>query len=233
MGIIRAFLRLPWYFWFFLFSIYMYNEYRKWEEETMVPLRVEIEDGNGKLTGIDRDNKEAEAFEKQRDSKFQEMQSLAESLSKSLEKLPKSSDVPSVLNSLAEIADRVGIEFSRFEPGKAELKGFLMETSFKIELKGSFIQIMSFMDEIAHMKRIITTKSISFKDPVIKGDGTILKSEAMLVTYHFDESARISQAQEQNRVNAKAAAADDSNTPVVDPNAVMPPADESKKGTGP
>ena len=43
-----------------------------------------------------------------------------------------------------------------------------METSFKIELKGSFIQIMSFMDEIAHMKRIITTKSISFKDPVIK-----------------------------------------------------------------
>jgi len=153
-------------------------------------MKAQLETTKSQLADVQAENRKAETFEKERDTRFQELQSLAENFNSALEKLPKSSDTPGLLSNLAEISDRVGVEFTRFEPGTAALNGVLMETPFKIELKGSFVQIMSFLDEVAHLTRIVSGKSVSFKDPILRGSNAIVTAEAVLVTYYFDENAR-------------------------------------------
>lgn len=190
MGLLRALIKLPIILWLTAIGGYLYYSYVSWQSEQFEPLKSQIESTKSQLETLQKQNREAEAFEKERDSRFQELQSLAEEFNRALEKLPKSSDTPGLLSNLAEISDRVGVEFTRFEPGTSALNGFLMETPFKVELKGTFVQIMSFMDEVAHLKRIVAGKSINFKDPILRGSNAQLTAEAVLITYYFDENAR-------------------------------------------
>lgn len=188
MGFIRAIIKLPWPLWILGIAGYLYFTYHTWETEEYLPLKAQIETTSEQLAKLQKENKEAETFEKERDSNIQQLQNLAEEFNKALEKLPKSSDTPGILSNLAEISDRVGVDFNRFEPGKPAVNGFLMETPFKVELKGTFVQIMSFLDEVAHLKRIVSGKSVTFKDPVLRGSKAVVTAEAVLVTYYFDES---------------------------------------------
>ncbi len=190
MGLIRALIRLPFVLWVVLIGIYYYVSYDTWQKDIFLPMKAQLETTKEQLAAVQSENRKAETFEKERDTRFQELQSLAENFNSALEKLPKSSDTPGLLSNLAEISDRVGVEFTRFEPGTAALNGVLMETPFKIELKGSFVQIMSFLDEVAHLTRIVSGKSVSFKDPILRGSNAIVTAEAVLVTYYFDENAR-------------------------------------------
>ncbi len=190
MGLIRALIRLPLLLWMILIVGYFYFNYTTWKTETFQPLSIQLDTTKDQLANVQKQNREAETFEKERDSRFQELQSLAENFNQALEKLPKSSDTPGLLSNLAEISDRVGVEFTRFEPGTAALNGVLMETPFKVELKGSFVQIMSFLDEVAHLKRIVSGRSVTFKDPILRGSAANVNAEAVLVTYYFDENAR-------------------------------------------
>lgn len=190
MGLIRALIRLPILLWIVLIGIYYYVSYDTWQTDIFLPMKAQLESTKEQLANVQSENRKAETFEKERDTRFQELQSLAENFNSALEKLPKSSDTPGLLSNLAEISDRVGVEFTRFEPGTAALNGVLMETPFKIELKGSFVQIMSFLDEVAHLTRIVSGRSVSFKDPILRGSNAIVTAEAVLVTYYFDENAR-------------------------------------------
>ena len=190
MGLIRALIRLPILLWLTGIGLYLYSSYSSWETETFTPMKQEIVSTKEQFSKVRKQNAEAETFEKERDSRFQELQSLAEQFNQAIEKLPRSADTPGLLSNLAEISDRVGVEFNKFEPGKTEANGFLMETPFKVELRGTFVQIMSFLDEVAHLKRIVTNKSLVLKEPILRGQNAALKAEAILVTYYFDENAK-------------------------------------------
>lgn len=190
MSMLRAFLKIPFSLWLLVLSGFLYFQWSSWQTQTLNPLQQDLASAKTQLQSVKKQNKEAEDFERQRDIRFQELQKLAQDFNDALERLPKTSDIPGILTSLADISDRVGIEFSKFEPGKPELKGFLTETQFKVELRGTFVQILSFLDEIAHLKRIISGRSFDLKEPISKGDSNILKAELVLVTYHFDENAK-------------------------------------------
>lgn len=194
MGLIRALIRLPILLWLTGIGLYLYSSYSTWNTETFIPMKQEIVSTKEQFSKLQKQNAEAETFEKERDTRFQELQSLAEQFNQAIEKLPRSADTPGLLSNLAEISDRVGVEFNKFEPGKTEANGFLMETPFKVELRGTFVQIMSFLDEVAHLKRIVTSKSLVLKEPILRGQNAALKAEAVLVTYYFDENAKIASA---------------------------------------
>ena len=222
MSLIRAFLKLPTGFWILVFAGFMYYHYSTWKTQELEPIEQELVQAKQELATVVRQNKAAEDFGNQRDQRFQELQNLAQEFNRALEKLPKTPDIPGILTSLADISDRVGLEFSKFEPGKGSLKGFLTETPFKVELRGTFVQIMSFMDEVAHVKRIISGKSLDFKDAAPRGDKAVLKAYATLLTYHFDEKAV-----------AEAAAAEQAAAAAANPSGAANPAPEASSPAAP
>ena len=198
MGLIRAIIRIPTGIWIIGFAAYMYLQYSNWQTKSYKPLVIQLSSSKNELQQLVEKNKASESFEKQKQEKLKEIQKLAEELNRVLDKLPKASDIPIILSSFADISDRVGLEFSKFEPGSSAKSSnpYFMETPIKVQLKGSFIQIMSFLDEVSHLKRIIVGKSLNLKSSS-KNDSSkneapasLLESEANFMTYHFDGSSR-------------------------------------------
>jgi type IV pilus assembly protein PilO len=198
VGLIRAIIRIPAGIWFIAFAAYMYLQFNKWQSKTYKPLVFQLSSTKNELQELIEANKASENFEKQKQEKLKEIQKLAEELNRVLDKLPKSSDIPIILSSFADISDRVGLEFSKFEPGQQAKSStqYFMETPIKVQLRGSFVQIMSFLDEVSHLKRIIVGKGLNLKqesqNSSSKKDSSTsaLSAEANFMTYHFDESAR-------------------------------------------
>ena len=197
MGLIRAIIRIPTYIWIIAFGAYMYLQYNSWQTKDYKGLLDNLAATETELEELATKNKASERFEKEKQEKLMEIQKMAEELNKALDKLPKASDIPLILSSFADISDRVGLEFSRFEPGQSVKSSnpYFMETPIKVELKGNFIQIMSFLDEVSHLKRIIVGKSLSLKgqknDSTKKTDSnSMINAEAQFMTYHFDGSSR-------------------------------------------
>lgn len=198
MGLIRAIIRLPLGLWIIAFGAYMYMQYNTWQKSSYKPLVAQLASSKDELAQLIEKNKASELFEKQKQEKLKEIQKLAEELNRALDKLPKASDIPIILSSFADVSDRVGLEFSKFEPGSSTKSSlpYFMETPIKVQLKGSFIQIMSFLDEVSHLKRIIVGKSLNLKSSnkndslKNQASASILESEANFMTYHFDGSTR-------------------------------------------
>ena len=200
MALIRAIIRIPLGLWIIAFGGYMYMQYNKWQTEVYKPLGYQLISTKNELEQAIEKNKALQVFEKQKQEKLKEIQKLAEELNRALDKLPKASDIPVILSSFADIADRIGLEFSRFEPGQPTKSSnpYFMETPLKVQLRGSFIQIMSFLDEVSHLKRIIVGKGLNLRQDSQsssskKGSSnstSILNADANFTTYHFDESAR-------------------------------------------
>ncbi len=200
MALIRAIIRIPLGLWIIAFGGYMYMQYNKWQNEVYKPLGYQLISTKNELEQAIEKNKALQVFEKQKQEKLKEIQKLAEELNRALDKLPKASDIPIILSSFADIADRIGLEFSRFEPGQPTKSSnpYFMETPLKVQLRGSFIQIMSFLDEVSHLKRIIVGKGLNLRQDSQsssskKGSSnstSILNADANFTTYHFDESAR-------------------------------------------
>ena len=94
----------------------MYLQYNKWEKNSYKPLVSQLSSTKNELQEITEKNKASESFEKQKQEKLQQIQKLAEELNRALDKLPKASDIPIILSSFADISDRVGLEFSKFQP---------------------------------------------------------------------------------------------------------------------
>ncbi len=198
MGLIRAIIRIPLGIWIIAFGAYMYLQYNKWEKNSYKPLVSQLSSTKNELQEITEKNKASESFEKQKQEKLQQIQKLAEELNRALDKLPKASDIPIILSSFADISDRVGLEFSKFQPGQQSKSSnpYFMETPISVQLKGSFVQIMSFLDEVSHLKRIIVGKALILKQDSKNNKSnttnqtSVLNAEASFTTYHFDESAR-------------------------------------------
>lgn len=198
MGLIRAIIRIPVGIWCIAFAAYMYLQYTNWQSKKYQPLIGQLASTKNQLEQLIETNKASESFEKQKQEKLKEIQKLAEDLNRALDKLPKSSDIPLILSSFADISDRVGLEFSKFEPGQQAKSSnpYFMETPIKVQLRGTFVQIMSFLDEVSHLKRIIVGKGLSLKQESRNNSNkkdnstSSLNVDANFLTYHFDESAR-------------------------------------------
>ncbi len=198
MGLIRAIIRIPFGIWLIAFGAYMYLQYNNWQTKSYKPIVRQLAATKTELEEITEKNKRSEVFEKQKQEKLKEIQKLAEELNRALDKLPKASDIPIILSSFADISDRVGLEFSRFQPGQQSKSAnpYFMETPISVQLKGSFVQIMSFLDEVSHLKRIIVGKGLTLRQDQrnstkkTNNSTSLLNAEASFTTYHFDESAR-------------------------------------------
>jgi type IV pilus assembly protein PilO len=65
--------------------------------------------------------------------------------------------------------------------------GFYARVPIKIEVSGSFHEILVFFDKVAKLPRIINISDITFKDPTFKNQKMILKAEFLATTFRFIE----------------------------------------------
>ncbi len=101
-----------------------------------------------------------------------------------MKKLPEKEEIPSLLSSISNSGQRVGLEFLLFEP-KAERKNeFYAEIPVAMNIKGDYHNLAAFFDQVARLSRIVNIKNIQMTRSKGKNSHD-LSTKCMAVTYKF------------------------------------------------
>jgi type IV pilus assembly protein PilO len=151
-----------------------------------------------KLDQINRLNTQLEKLEKKLETakrnakdlkKFQAKMKEAEAQFRmAMKKLPEKEEIPSLLSSISDSGQQVGLEFLLFEPKAEKKKEFYAEIPVAMNIKGDYHNLALFFDQIARLSRIVNIKNIQISNA--KGKKTSdLNTRCLAVTYKFIETS--------------------------------------------
>lgn len=188
MSIVRNILRFPFVLWLLIAGGWGYMSHSQWKQDVLEPLQGEL---TAKQTELEKKKKEVakgETFKAQRDAKLREIEELGEKSQATAKQLPHSPNIPEVLKALADNADRAGLDFISIKPHEAKAREFIYETPLEVQLKGSYVQIMSFLDATVNLTRVIRIDKMNLSSPTTRGLIASLTTNVTLLSYHVDEN---------------------------------------------
>jgi Tfp pilus assembly protein PilO len=81
--------------------------------------------------------------------------------------LSEAPDVPSLIKLLLTEAKKLEMKVDRIEPGKKVQKEYYLEQEFKLEVRGSYQQILLFSSRVAQLQRILRIEAYDLKQSPI------------------------------------------------------------------
>ncbi len=100
-------------------------------------------------------------------------------------KLPEDKEIPSLLASISQSGQDVGLEFFLFAPGAEVLRDFYAEIPVSINVRGTYHNAAVFFDKVAGLPRIVNIRNL--KMTPLKGSNK-LDTTCTAVTYKFVEA---------------------------------------------
>jgi type IV pilus assembly protein PilO len=102
--------------------------------------------------------------------------------------LPDKQEIPSLLSSISQAGQAVGLDFFEFQPRPEIPKDFFAEIPVSIIVSGSYHNVGLFFDKVANLPRIVNIKDI--KMCPLKGSDKLITT-CTAVTYKFIEAAPV------------------------------------------
>jgi len=101
-----------------------------------------------------------------------------------MKKLPEKEEIPSLLSSISNSGQQVGLEFLLFEPKPEKKKEFYAEIPVAMSIKGDYHNLALFFDQVARLSRIVNIQNIQIAKAKGK-DNRDLGAKCIAVTYKF------------------------------------------------
>ena len=105
-----------------------------------------------------------------------------------MKKLPEKEEIPSLLSSISNSGQQVGLEFLLFEPKAEKRKEFYAEIPVAMNIKGDYHNLALFFDQVARLSRIVNIQNIQMSSSKGKNQND-LSTKCMAVTYKFVENS--------------------------------------------
>jgi type IV pilus assembly protein PilO len=120
--------------------------------------------------------------------KFQTKMKEAEAQFKlAMQKLPENEEIPSLLTSISDSGQQVGLDFLLFEPKSEKRKEFYAEIPVAMNIKADYHNLAIFFDQVARLSRIVNIRDIQIGQAKGK-DTQELNTTCTAVTYKFVEA---------------------------------------------
>ncbi len=104
-----------------------------------------------------------------------------------MKRLPEKEEIPSLLTSISDSGQQVGLEFLLFEPKPESPKEFYAEIPVAMSIKADYHNLAAFFDQVARLSRIVNIRDIKIGRS--KGEkGQELSTSCTAVTYKFIET---------------------------------------------
>ena len=108
-----------------------------------------------------------------------------------MKKLPEKEEIPSLLTSISDSGQAVGLEFLLFEPKTEKKKEFYAEIPVAMSLRGDYHNLAIFFDQVARLNRIVNIENIQMsrgkgkKGKISTSTSKTLTATCTAVTYKF------------------------------------------------
>jgi type IV pilus assembly protein PilO len=149
------------------------------------PTAEKIQKLNQQLEQSDRDIAEARrqaARLPQLRAQIEELQAQAEAAEK---KLPKSKEVPELLETLNDLARQYGITIISFSPGKPAGQQYFIEIPYQMMIRGGYHQVARFLTSLALQERIFHSRALSLSPVKSTIPTETVTGSFMLVAFQF------------------------------------------------
>jgi type IV pilus assembly protein PilO len=104
-----------------------------------------------------------------------------------MKKLPEKEEIPSLLTSISDSGQQVGLDFLLFEPKPEKPKEFYAEIPVAMSIKGDYHNLTTFFDQVARLSRIVNIRDIQIGRSNTK-ETKELSTKCTAVTYKFIET---------------------------------------------
>jgi len=98
-----------------------------------------------------------------------------------MKKLPEKEEIPSLLTSISDAGQAVGLDFLLFQPKNEKKKEFYAEIPVAMSLRGDYHNLAIFFDQVARLNRIVNIGNIT----MTRAKRGELTAKCTAVTYKF------------------------------------------------
>ena len=171
---------------FFIVILAVFGYFFYWPKfEKIASLKAKITELDAKLATAKRNAAGLKKYQAQ-------MEAAEAQFNMAMKKLPEKEEIPSLLTSISDSGQAVGLEFLLFEPKAEKKKEFYAEIPVAMSLQGDYHNLAVFFDQVARLNRIVNIENIQMshgKGKSGKGSSTSdnkrLKATCTAVTYKF------------------------------------------------
>jgi len=164
-----------------IFGLYWQFGYKK-KAKTIDRLRSDLSNKQAKLN-------ENEAIARNLPRFKEEVGKLNAQLSKVVQELPNSREIPNLLETISNLGAVNGLEVVYIKPQNDVDKGFYAEVPISIKVKGGYHEMGLFLDALSRLPRIINVSNISMGN--VREDERsgviVLDISALATTYRYVE----------------------------------------------
>ena len=166
---------------FFLLVAGIFIYFFYWPKfETISSLKTQLKETEKKLSTAKRNAADLKKFQ----AKMKEAEA---QFKMAMKKLPEKEEIPSLLASISDSGQQVGLEFLLFQPKKEQKKEFYAEIPVSMSIRGDYHNLALFFDQVARLSRIVNIRNIQMTRAGDNGS-TELNTKCTAVTYKFVET---------------------------------------------
>ncbi|MFI5042001.1 MAG: type 4a pilus biogenesis protein PilO [Acidimicrobiales bacterium] len=120
-----------------------------------------------------------------------ELRDLTAELRRAEARLPDQREIADLLSSIAASGRQAGLDITLFRQKPEAYHDFYAEVPVQMEMRGTYHDVVTFLDRVKRLDRIVNIADIQLKKPAVNGDRVMLEAACTATTFRFlDESER-------------------------------------------
>jgi type IV pilus assembly protein PilO len=143
----------------------------------------EVETMETRLQALETSNSQARMLAPQSRRLEERLDELERHIVRLEQLVPRGEEVSSLLNTISERADQIGVELARFNPGNTDRGNHYNRRTFQLTVLGGYHDIARFLTEIGSLNRIITPINLSIIPNNIRSRDQVLEASFLIETY--------------------------------------------------
>jgi type IV pilus assembly protein PilO len=116
-----------------------------------------------------------------------------------LKELPDKRQIPSLLNSVEGLAHDTGLEVTKFVTQPEVLSDFFARVPVFVETQGTFHQLITFFDEVAHLDRIINIDSLDTTIVTEAPEKITIAASFRATTFRYLDESEIKKIEDEKK----------------------------------
>lgn len=146
-----------------LFLGYQYYEFQYASDGQYEMHQIQLKKKKDEVAALKKKLEDGQKFLKNLEAKKDELRSQVKKLSEYQDMLSEGLDVPALIKMLLTETKKIQLRVDRIEPGRKVPKEYYLEQEFKMDVKGSYSQMILFAQRVSQLQKILRIEAFSFK----------------------------------------------------------------------
>lgn len=130
----------------------------------------------------------------------QDLRELNAKLKQAAARLPDQREIADLLSDVAASGRAAGLDITLFRQKPEGYHEFYADVPVQMEMRGTFDDVVDFLDRVGRMDRIVNVADIALKRPQVENDRVMLQASCTTTTFRFlDEQERARLAEEKKK----------------------------------